>query len=64
MNAEKTSLERYNAAMEGEIEADPIERLRFFCSIALTGRDWFDVEKFFDDIEAERKDLQMKLNLI
>ena len=61
---EKTSLERYNAAMEGTIETDPIERLRFFCSIALTGRDWFDVEQFFYDIEAERKDLQSRSTVI
>lgn len=37
-------------ACEGDKEPDPMERLRFFCSLAMSNRDWLDVEKFFDDI--------------
>lgn len=35
----------------GNKEECPLERLRFFCSIALSGRDWIDVEPLFDDVE-------------
>jgi hypothetical protein len=30
----------------------PLERLRFFCSLALDGQDWLDVESFFDAVAA------------
>ena len=40
--------ERYDASECGTEETDPIERLRFFCSLAMNGRDWLDVEPFFD----------------
>ena len=43
---------RYNALVEASDEPNPIERLRFFLSLALTGQDWLDVEKFIDDIPA------------
>jgi hypothetical protein len=33
---------------EGAKEPDPIERLRFFCSLAMAGQDWLDAEPFFD----------------
>ncbi len=46
------ALARYNAAMEGCTEHNPVERLRFFLSIALTGQDWLDVERFIDDLKA------------
>ena len=39
--------------MEGEVEGDPIERLRFFLSIALSGQDWLDVEQFIDNISKQ-----------
>lgn len=55
-----TALELYNANMEGEIEPDPIERLRFFLSLALTGQDWLDVEQFIDDITNEINQLKEK----
>ena len=32
-------------------EVDPVERLRFFCSLAMVGQDWLDVEQFIDDIK-------------
>ena len=39
----------------GHDETDPIERLRFFCSIAMSRQqDWLDVEPFFNDVIAER----------
>ena len=44
--------------LQGEDEKCPIERLRFFCSLALSGQDWIDVEDFFDDIE--KLNLQVK----
>lgn len=42
-------------ACEGDKESDPLERLRFFCSLAMGKQDWLDVEKFFDDISAAPK---------
>lgn len=45
----------------GHEEPDPIERLRFFCSKAMSGQDWFDVEQFFDEVIAERDALAAKL---
>lgn len=36
---------------EGDDEECPLERLRFLCSLALSGQDWIDVEPFFDDIQ-------------
>ena len=45
-----TSLEQYHKH-GGDEEPDPVERLRFFCSIAMNGQDWLDVEEFFDAIK-------------
>jgi hypothetical protein len=39
----------------GREEPDPVERLRFFCSLAMNKQDWLDVEAFFDDVLAERQ---------
>ena len=36
----------------GHEEPNPLERLRFFCSLAMSGQDWLDVEPFFDDVAA------------
>lgn len=41
------------AANGGYDEQDPIERLRFYCSLAMTENDWFDVELFFDAIKNQ-----------
>lgn len=46
----------------GHEEPDPIERLRFFCSKAMSGQDWFDVERLFNDVVAERDALNGRLN--
>ncbi len=52
----KTALQRYNEAMVDGDEPDPIERLRFFCSLAMSGQDWLDSEPFFDDTLARGRD--------
>ena len=48
MNKE-TALERFKEC-GGFDEPDPVERLRFFLSISMTGQDWLDVEPFIDAI--------------
>lgn len=40
----------------GVEENSPLERLRFFCSLAMSPRDWLDVEPFFDAIQKENGD--------
>lgn len=40
---------------------DPLERMRFFCSLALNDQDLLDVESFFDDV---LKPNQMKLLMV
>lgn len=52
MDKKQTTKERYDECMEGEVENDPVERLRFFLSIALVNQDWLDVELFLDDVKA------------
>ena len=39
----------------GYDEKDPLERLRFFCSLAMNNAssDWLDVEQFFIDVEKD-----------
>lgn len=63
--ADKTALERFKAC-EGDQLTDPVERLRFFCSFALTGQDWLDVEPFFDALNPaatpSSEDQDMKLS--
>jgi len=46
-----TALSRFTDA-DGFTEDDPIERLRFFCLLAMDGQDWIDVEPFFDAVKA------------
>lgn len=47
---------RYDEIMKDDTEKpDPIEDLRFYCSIAMSGQDWLDVEPFFDVLIADRK---------
>ena len=40
----------------GDSEQDPIERLRLFCSIAMNGQDWLDVEQFFDALRQQQSE--------
>jgi hypothetical protein len=49
---QKSALERFNACGAIE-ETDPLEQLRFFCSLAMNPEDWLDVEQFFDAVKAE-----------
>lgn len=48
----ETALQEYNRFMAQGDELSPVERLRFFLSLALKGQDWLDVEQFIDDIEV------------
>ena len=48
-----TALERYNEHTADKPITDPIEALRFFCSLAMNGQDWLDVEQFFDALNKE-----------
>jgi hypothetical protein len=48
-----TPLEKYNKLMGEDDEPDALERLAFFCSLAMNGRDWLDVERFFVDVRRE-----------
>jgi len=38
----------YNEIAATDDPGSPLERLRFFCSIAMRPQDWLDVEPFFD----------------
>jgi hypothetical protein len=49
-----TAMDKYNKFKVADDEADPVERLRAFCSFAMNGQDWIDVEQFFDAVLAER----------
>lgn len=55
--AELTARQQYDEL--NVVEDDPLERLRLFCSIAMNGQDWLDVEPFFDalrGLDAQRVD--------
>lgn len=46
---EASAMERFEQH-EGYSVQDPVERLRFFCSLAMNEQDWLDVEQFFDTL--------------
>jgi hypothetical protein len=46
----KPALQKFNELM-GDDKETPLERLRFFCSLAMNGQDWLDVEPFFAALE-------------
>lgn len=49
-----TALERYNLLTDNDSSPDSnLEKLRFFCSLAMNGQDWLDSEDFFDKLENE-----------
>src|ERR1700682_4185180 len=48
-----TAKQRYNELRVEDEVSDPIERLRAFCSLAMNGQDWVDVEPFFDAVLAK-----------
>jgi hypothetical protein len=49
---QETALERFKRCGADE-ESNPVERLRAFCSFAMNGQDWIDVEPFFDAVLAQ-----------
>ena len=54
---ELSAKESYDkACIDGE-DKDPIERLRFYCSLAMTGQDWLDAEPFFDALKSAPREL-------
>ena len=55
-----SALTRYNeiAADSDTYTGHALERLRIFCSLAMTEEDWLDVEPFFDDAEQELAKLE------
>jgi hypothetical protein len=48
----ETSKQKFDRLWEFEPGYDPVEALRFFCSLAMSGQDWLDVEPLFDALTA------------
>jgi hypothetical protein len=46
----RPALEVYNEIAATDDPGSPLERLRFFCSLAMRPQDWLDVEPFFDSL--------------
>ena len=46
----------------GYDEKDPLERLKFFCSLGLCSEDWLEVESFFIDAQDKITDLEHQLS--
>ena len=57
-----SALTRYNEIAEDAetYTGNALERLRIFCSVAMTGEDWLDAEPFFDAGEAELTKLEQQ----
>lgn len=51
VGASEPALQRFNDNGATD-DLSPVERLRFFCSLAMNGQDWLDVEPFFDALAA------------
>jgi hypothetical protein len=49
--AQRTAKQRFDELMVED--TTPLERLRFFCSLAMNGQDWLDVEPFFDALRLD-----------
>ena len=54
-NADSQTAKQKFDEFGGSEEPDPLERLRFFCSLAMKNQDWLDVEPFFYDVLVELK---------
>lgn len=55
---ERSVLPDYREIMdESADDMNAVERLRFFCSLAMNGQNWLDVEPFFEAIVEERDKL-------
>lgn len=46
-----TALEKYRELEVDKNNLSPLENLRVFCSLAMRGQDWLDVERFFTALE-------------
>ena len=57
----KTASELFDENEFAVSETDPVERLRYFCSMSMPGHDWLDVEPFFDAVTKERDELRAAL---
>jgi hypothetical protein len=51
---QQSALQRYAKFTKDDDSLSPLEQLRFFCSLAMSGQDWLDVERFFDALEGEQ----------
>lgn len=47
------ALDAYNSDTRDADPGSPLERLRFFCSLAMNGQDWLDAEQFFNELAAQ-----------
>lgn len=48
-----TTLPDYRDELNVSEIPEPIERLRFFCSLTMKGQVWLDIEPFFNDVNNE-----------
>lgn len=53
--ATKDSKQRFDELINGDTTLSAIDRLRLFCSVAMTGKDLEEAEFFFDDLRKELK---------
>lgn len=49
----ESALAKYHRLGVEADEKSPVERLRAFCSFAMNGQDWLDVDPFFDALRAQ-----------
>jgi hypothetical protein len=50
--AGRTAKQQFDELMGDGAEPSALERLRFFCSLAMNGQDWLDVEPLFNNLAA------------
>lgn len=56
MTDKQKAIIRYHESGIEKEEQSPLERLRFFCSLAMSGDDWLDAEMFFDSLALQVRD--------
>ncbi len=54
---ELTTKERYDISTK-DCVLEPLEALRYFCSLSMNSRDWFDVEPLFDAVSELIEELK------
>lgn len=52
---QNTALARFVENTTSQPNMTPLERLRFFCSLAMNGQDWMDAGPFFIALEEQLK---------